>query len=178
MSTSHGMTMRQPATRWQDALPVGNGEVGAMMYGRICSEQILLNNEAVWYDKDVPTVVDISDSLAELRGLIDAGRYEEAVRFLDKQNASRGGHWTRTCPYQPTCDIRVLANTAGAFRRYRRGIDFATAAAWVQWEDDRGTVRRELFVSRVDDVVAMRIRRGDSAPVSRSTRSPSASVPS
>ena len=90
----------------------------------------------------------------------------EAVRFLDEQNTARGGFWTRTCPYQPTCDIRVLADTDGAFRRYRRGIDFSTAAAWVQWDDDGGTVRRDLFVSRVDDVVVMRIRRGDSTPVS------------
>ncbi len=166
MNTSHGMTMRQPATRWQDALPIGNGQVGAMMYGRICSEQILLNHEAIWYDKDVPTLVDISDRLAELRGLIDSKRYGEAVSFLDKQNTARGGHWTRTCPYQPACDIRILAKTAGAFRRYRRGIDFASAAAWTQWEDDRGTIRRDLFVSRVDDVVVLRIRRDDLAPVS------------
>jgi len=153
------MTMRQPATRWQDALPTGNGTVGAMMYGRICDEQILLNHEAIWHHKADPKTVDLSDLLGDLREMIETGRYEQAVSFLHDQNIARGGRWCRTDAYQPACDIRLRATTAGPFRRYRRGLDFTSAVAWTQWRDEGGTTRRELFVSRADDLVVLRIRR-------------------
>ena len=154
---TRGMVLRQPATRWQDALPVGNGEVGAMLYGHICQEQVLLNHEALWYRKGEPRMVDLSDQLPELRRLIAEGEYQAAQDFMQKLNEERGGAWTRTDPYQPHCDIRLLATTAGPFRDYRRGIDFATALAWMTWSDEAATFRRELFVSRADDVVVLRL---------------------
>ena len=149
--------MRQPATRWQDGLPVGNGTAGAMMYGRICDEQILLNHEAVWHRTAKPRMVDLADLLPELREMIDAGRYRDAQEFFHTQNEARGGEWCRTDPYQPTCDIRLRAATSGPFVGYRRGVDFSSGVAWMQWQDDAGAFRREVFVSRADDVVVLRL---------------------
>jgi len=155
---TYRMVMRQPATRWQDGLPTGNGNVGALMYGRICDEQVLLNHEAVWHRKGEPRPVDLADLLPELRAMIEAERYREAQEFFQAQCDARGGVWCRTDPYQPACDIRVRTDTGGPFRSYRRGIDFPTGVAWTRWRDGTAAYHRELFVSRADDVVVLRMR--------------------
>ena len=59
MSRPHTMTSRQPAIRWQDALPSGNGSIGALVYGHIRHELILLNHEALWLPGPRPTLPDI-----------------------------------------------------------------------------------------------------------------------
>ncbi|NLS78132.1 MAG: hypothetical protein GXY76_12820, partial [Chloroflexi bacterium] len=63
----HGMVSRQPARRWQDALPTGNGSVGAMVYGHIRNELILLNHDQLWLRTPKPTVPDVSEHLPALR---------------------------------------------------------------------------------------------------------------
>ena len=78
----HGMTMRTPATRWQDASPTGNGTVGAMMYGQIRSDRILLNHDALYYPCEPDKQVDVSDQMPEVRRLIDQGRYQEAQALI------------------------------------------------------------------------------------------------
>ena len=96
------MTMRQPALRWQDALPAGNGMVGAMMHGRICDEQVLLNHEALWYrGAEKPRTADLADLLPELRDLLAKGEYREAHDFLQRHNERRGGRWRRRCEGGP-----------------------------------------------------------------------------
>jgi len=152
------MIMRQPATRWQDALPTGNGPVGAMMYGHICDEQILINHEANWYRAAQPKMVDLSDLLPRLRDLIERGAYQEAELFLDRHNTARGGEWRRTDPYQPVCDLRIITTTDGPFRAYRRGLDLTSGLAWTRWADKGREARRDLFCSRADDVIVLRVQ--------------------
>lgn len=159
----HSMIMRSPATRWQDASPTGNGTVGAMMYGEILSDMILLNHEALYFPQDHEDLLDVSDQLPELRSLIDQGKYQEAARLIPKIHAERGGvaegsTSAYTCPYQPLCDIRLRTSTNGPFRGYRRGVDFETGRIWTEWADDDGKITRELFVSRADDTVYLRIK--------------------
>lgn len=154
---THQMNMRQPAIRWQDGLPTGNGTVGALMYGQICSDQILLNHEAVWHRECKPNMVDISDLLPEYRKMILNGDYRNASGFLNNQSEKRGGKWCRTDSYQPVCDIRINTTTEGPFCAYRRGVDFSSGLCWVQWRDERCSYKRELFASRADDVVVLRV---------------------
>jgi alpha-L-fucosidase 2 len=164
---NHGMIMRGPATRWQDASPTGNGAIGAMMYGQIRSDVILLNHEALYYPRGRGKLVDVSDQLPEVRRLIEQGQYEKANTLMSKVHAERGGAPEGltsdfTDPYQPFCDIRLRTSTEGPFRHYRRGVDFETGRVWMEWEDDAGSMVRELFVSRASDTVGLRIR-GDQA---------------
>lgn len=159
----HHVIMRQPATRWQDASPTGNGAIGAMIYGQLCRDIILLNHEALYYPRGRGELVDVSDQLPEVRRLIDQGRYAEARTLLPRVHAERGGAPEGstsdfTDPYQPFCDIRLQTTTDGPFRHYRRGIDLTTGRAWIEWDDDTGATVRELFVSRSTDTVYLRIR--------------------
>ena len=169
MSTSEensqkcGMIMRGPATRWQDASPTGNGAIGAMIYGQIRSDVVLLNHEALYLPRGRGELMDVSDQLPELRRLIDQKQYAEAKALLPKVHAESGGVGDGstsdvTDPYQPFCDIRLRTSTQSPFSHYRRGVDFDTGRAWVEWSDDAGRTVRELFVSRASDTVFLRIR--------------------
>jgi alpha-L-fucosidase 2 len=161
--TNHGMTMRYPATRWQDALPTGSGVVGALVYGNIQNDTIVLNHDALFYPRGKREPVDVSDQLPEVRRLIQAGQYRKAEQLMPDTYAARAGKEVGCTssgrdPYQPFCSIGVSMATDGPFRAYRRGVEFDTGRAWVTWTDNRATFTRELFVSRVTDSVYLRIR--------------------
>jgi len=160
---THGMTTRYPATRWQDALPTGSGVVGALVYGNIQNDTILLNHDALFYPKEPPQAVDVSDQLPAVRRLIRAGQYREAAQrmptaFTERTGKEVGSTSTARDPYQPFCAIQLAMSTDGPFRKYRRGVDFATGRAWVEWADNTATFAREVFVSRATDTVFLRIR--------------------
>jgi alpha-L-fucosidase 2 len=163
MPRAHEMTMRGPATRWQDALPTGNGAIGALMFGQIRNDIIILNHESLFAPRGRAELLDVSDKLPELRRLIAEGRYDEAVRLMPDTHTERGGPPAGSTshlrdPYQPFCDIRLGTSTDGPFRDYRRGVDFATGRTWMRWTDGSGTFVREVFVSRDTDTVFLRIR--------------------
>ena len=170
-----GMTIRQPATRWEDALPTGSGAVGAMMYGQLRNETILLNHEALYFPRGRPTLLDVSDLLPEVRRLLVEGRYAEAAALVPRAHAERGGVPEEntsafTDPYQPFCDVRLHSPPAGPFRTYRRGVDFESGRVWTRWEDDAGHAERELFVSRLDDTVFLRVRRDQAGTLNHRVR--------
>lgn len=163
MKKIHGMVMRGPACRWQDALPTGNGAIGAMMHGQIQAETILLNHEALYYPRKPGTLVDVSDQVPKIRSLLDQGKYAEAKSVFAQVHAERSGipegsTSTFRDPYQPFCDVRLGTSTDGPFLRYRRGVDFETGRIWTRWEDGNGETVREVFVSRANDTVYVRIR--------------------
>jgi alpha-L-fucosidase 2 len=156
----HGMIMRFPATRWQDALPTGSGVIGALLYGNIENDTILLNHDALYYPTESSEGVDVSDQLPEVRRLIRAGQYQEAQQVMPEAYTARSGKSNRIHqePYQPFCAIQLAMATDGPFHTYRRGVDFTTGRAWVEWSDASATFTREVFVSRATDSVFLRIR--------------------
>ena len=162
-SLTHGMFMRYPATRWQDAMPVGSGVVGALVYGNIRRETIVLNHDAHYAPVERPPAVSVADQLPEVRRLIREGSCAEAQRLMPDVFAQRAGRAAGNTssgvdPYQPLCSLELLMETAGAFRNYRRQVDFTTGVAQVQWTDDAASFTRELFASRLSDHVLLRIR--------------------
>ena len=78
----HGMVMRYPATRWQDALPAGSGVVGALLYGNIQNDTVVLNHDAAYYPKSRPTSLDMSDQLPIVREMIHDGKCRLAAQLL------------------------------------------------------------------------------------------------
>lgn len=166
---NHGMIMRYPATRWQDALPTGSGIVGALVYGNIQRDTVVLNHDRLYYPRPRPVMADVSDRLPEMRALMDRGECREAAQLMrDTYTDRAGSQGGAVDPYQPLCSIHLGARTNGPFRNYRRGVDFATGRAWVAWTDDTATFTREVFVSRITDAVFVRIRADRPAAVSAS----------
>lgn len=147
--SSPGLILREPATRWQDALPLGNGTLGALVYGHIADERITWNHCAFWRRSPKPVLPDVADRLPELRALLAAG--DTTVNTRD--------FWSRVMdtrfqidPYQPAFDLEWIYHTAAAFTRYRRHLDLEHGEATVAWSTPEGDFTRTAFVSQPDQV--------------------------
>lgn len=166
-----GMILRYPATRWQDALPTGSGVVGAMLYGNVQADQVLLNHDGLYFPTEMPPSLDVSKHLPEVRRLIAEGECRAAADVMPNAYAGQTGSEPGSTsagrdPYQPFCTIDIATRTDGPFRDYRRGVDFATGRAWVEWSERTAGFTREVFVSRITDVVYLRIASDKPAAVS------------
>ena len=153
---------RMPATVWQDATPLGNGRVGAMMYGCIYDERILLNHESL-YDGtiDLP-IPDISSELPVVRKLLDEKKYLEAdEHFVSKLKEK--SYYTQTGDYIPAFDIHIITSTQKAFSGYSRVLDMRNGVASVSWVDGGVEFKREAFVDKESGLVVVRIK--SSSPV-------------
>ena len=145
----------RPATQWVEALPLGNGRLGAMVWGGGKHERIQLNEDTLYaggpYD---PTPPEALAALPEVRRLLFAGRYAEAEALA---NAKMMGQPIKQMPYQPLGDLVLdffeIAETNG----YRRELDLDTAVASSTFEARGLQHRREVFVSPVDQCVAVRL---------------------
>lgn len=160
-----GMIMRYPATRWQDALPTGSGIVGALLYGNIREDIVSLNHDGLFYPRKKPEVVDVSEKLPQIRKMIKEGDSRDAANFFRqsyydglKEEAEKDHGGEGDAPYQPFCSLFVSSKTDGPFSHYRRGLDFSTGRAWVKWSDSESSYEKEVYVSREDDDIYMRIR--------------------
>ncbi len=157
MNTSHQLTNLTPAVDWRDASPLGNGTTGAMVYGRVADERVLLNHEELWYEGITPDFPDLSKNLPELRRLVEQGDFLQANAVYPDAIAAAGGLGA-TGKYHPAGDLRVMAECDTIFSGYRRHLDMETGRVTVAWRDGAVRLDRESFVSRTDDLFVMRLR--------------------
>jgi len=144
---------RRPAVRWEEALPVGNGRLGAMMFGGVGVERLQLNEDTLWSGGptawDNPTTKKV---VPEIRRLIAAGDYVEA----DQQTKQAQGPYTQS--YLPLGDLFIdLAHGDGGGRSYRRELDLATGIARVQYRLGDVTYTRDVLASHPDQIIAIRL---------------------
>lgn len=150
---------RQPASRWVEALPIGNGRLGAMVFGGIRSERIQLNEDTLWsgrpIERDKP---DAAKYLPEARKLLFKGRYAEAERLVQERMMGlrlEGGVHT----YQMLGDLEILfRGDAQNISDYRRELDLDEAIVRVTYRIDDSTFVREIFSSAADQVMAVRLK--------------------
>lgn len=145
----------RPATYWEEALPLGNGRLGAMVYGNPEKEEIQLNEETVSagfpYKNYNP---EAKEALPEIRRLIFAGRYAEAQKLGGEKVLSKNGFGK---PYQTVGSLRLHFNGHGEYTAYRRELDLERAVATTTYTVDGVTYKRETFVSLTDDLVIVRL---------------------
>jgi len=145
---------RRPAGRWVEALPVGNGRLGAMVFGGVRRERIQMNEDTVWAGPPIPQdVPGAVQAVAEARRLLFQGKYREAehivaTRVLGERISPRS--------YQPLGDLWIDFESGGEVRNYRRDLDLDTAVARVRFEAGGALHRRFVFASPVDQVLVMR----------------------
>jgi len=145
----------QPAKQWVEALPIGNGRLGAMVFGGIEKERIQLNEDTLSaggpYD---PTNPNAPAALPEARRLIFAGDFKEANKLI---GAKMMGRPITQMPYQTVGDLYLtFANIEGAVN-YRRQLDLDTAIARVDFSVGDVNFTREVFSSPVDQVIVIRL---------------------
>jgi alpha-L-fucosidase 2 len=145
----------QPAHQWTEALAIGNGRLGAMVFGGVTNERIQLNEDTLWaggpYD---PTNPDTLALLPEARRLIFEGKFQEAHNLIDKKMLARP---VRQLQYQTVGDLLLTFPDAEKTTDYRRDLNLDTAIASVIYTAGGVKFTRELFSSPVDQVIVMRI---------------------
>jgi len=154
--------MKQPAPDWNSAHPVGNGRLGAMVFGRVDDERIALNEDTLWSGR--PTDRDAIDGrpiLAEVRRLAFYGDFvgaNETCRQLQ-------GPYTQS--YQPLGDLRLTSflGPGDVVDSYRRELDLDTAAVNVEYVVDGVTYRRTVIASHPDNAIVIHLTA--SSPVLR-----------
>jgi alpha-L-fucosidase 2 len=144
-----------PADEWVQALPIGSGRLGAMIFGGIANERIQLNEDTFFagspYDSSNPKA---RAALPRVRELVWAGKYKEAQELADETLVGRPA---RQMSYQPIGDVLLLFQGIENARDYRRTLDLDGALATTRFKLRRVTHLREAFASAVDRVIAVRL---------------------
>ncbi len=147
----------QPAQQWTEALPLGNGRLGAMVFGDPTKEHFQLNENTVWsgqrHDNPQP---ELRENLPAVRQLLFAGKYTEAQALAEKTMTTpkdpRYGH------YQPLGDLHLdLDSWDTPVTGYRRQLDLDRAVATTSFRVGDATFTREAFASVADQVLVIRL---------------------
>jgi alpha-L-fucosidase 2 len=147
----------QPAAAWTEALPVGNGRLGAMVFGGTDRERIQLNEATVWEgnadDRNAPSAVS---SFRAARELALAGKIPEAQAILQRDCMLPGDMMPRS--HQTLGDLTVeLVSPPVVARGFRRSLDLRTGIASTRFEVDGTVVTREVVASAPDELLLVRI---------------------
>ncbi len=140
---------------WENALPIGNGRLGAMVFGNVEREIIQLNEHTVWSGS--PNRNDNPEafaSLPEIRKLIFEGNQKEAERIANKTIITRKSHGQM---FEPVGSFHLDFNGHGTYTNYSRELDIERAIARTSYMVDNVTYTREMLASFADSVIVMRI---------------------
>ncbi len=149
------MGYKEPADDWLKALPLGNGRMGAMVFGSVAEERLLLNEESLWAGEPIEVwPEDYHAHWLEMRRLILAGQAAEAHAY-GLRNMTGSPSYFRS--YQPFGDLWIQMTHGEEATAYRRDLDLRDGVARISYEVDGVRFLREVLVSAVDDVVAVRL---------------------
>lgn len=150
-----------PAKAFGQALPMGNGTLGVMIYGGVQKERISLNHDTLWSGKPGQATVDTAyEAYQKAQKLLFEGKAYEAQRELEENFT---GPWTNSYLPLGTLYFEREGSTGNA-RNYERGLDIENSLAYAKYEEDGVFFEREYFVSHPSDCIVIRLR--SSKPVS------------
>ena len=146
---------RKPAGKWEEALAIGNGRIGAMVFGRVHREQLQLNADTLWaggpYD---PVNPQAREALPEARRLVFEGKYREASKLVSAKIMSKP---LGQMPYQTAGNLILTFPDSDSVENYRRDLDLDTAVATVEYTAQGTRFLREMFASPADQVIVVRL---------------------
>ncbi|SIN70335.1 glycoside hydrolase family 95 protein [Algoriphagus halophilus] len=147
---------KQPAGKvWTDALPIGNGRLGAMVYGNVDTEILQLNEHTVWSGSpnrnDNP---DALDALPEIRELIFEGKQKEAEQLASKMIQTKKSNGQM---FQPVGNLEISMADHVEFEDYYRELDIAHAVAKISYTVKGVTYTREAIASIPDRIIAVKL---------------------
>lgn len=146
---------KNPASNWNEALPIGNGAIGGMVFGGVYNENIQLNEETLWYggyrDRHNP---DAKTYIEEIRTLIKMEKLDEAQKLLAKSMFAIPNT-------QRQYSVLGYFNTdfeaqGGEISNYKRTLDLKTAVCETSFQTEIGHFKRQVFCSHADGVMVMR----------------------
>jgi len=148
---------RRPAQRWLEALPVGNGRLGAMVFGGVADERIALNESTFWSGAPDPSQDNPAghEHLAEIRQLLFDGQYRQAVDLISRHLLGRQGNYGT---HLPVGDLLLQGlHGPGELRNYRRELALDSAVASTSYSVAGVRFTREVIASHPDQVIAVRL---------------------
>src|SRR5215218_5647075 len=146
---------KSSGTTWENALPIGNGRLGAMIYGNVEKETIQLNEHTVWSGSpnrnDNPLALD---SLALIRQLIYDGKRKEAERVVNNSIITKKSHGQK---FEPVGSLQLTFDGHENYTNYYRELDIERAVSKASYTINGVTYTREALASFPDRVVVMRL---------------------
>lgn len=174
---------RFPAREWEEALPVGNGRMGGMVFGGIDRERISLNEETIWSFPFKPVKATSKTQLLieKQRELIFQGKYAEADRLsLEDLEIPEGfelvekeieGMYTGRSIYKPLADLYLHFGSSESIPYdYKRSLDITNAVATVTYKVDDVTFKREIIASYPDQAIIVRLTADKPGKISVSSK--------
>lgn len=159
----------QPASLWVEALPIGNGAVGAMVFGDPVNEQFQLNEETVWggspYNNTNPKA---KDSLGEIRDLIFKGKNKEAQELCGPAICAPNG--ANGMPYQTVGSLMLDFDGTSGYTEYYRDLDISKAVATTRFRVGDTEYTREAFTSLPDRLLVVKLTASQKGKISFTAR--------
>lgn len=147
---------RQPARNWNEALPLGNGRLGAMVFGGVDQALFQLNEDTLWSGKPHSYAVDgAADHLDEVRNLLFAGNEQAATRLADEELMGKPIYQQA---YQPLGDLVLTFADDPEVRDYRRELNVQSGLAHTQYRIGSSLVERTTFISEPDQVMVVHLK--------------------
>ena len=147
---------QQPAREWVEALPIGNGRLGAMVYGNPLNEKIQLNESSVWAGQpnrnDNP---DAKEALPEVRRLVFEGKFKDAQELANKKFISKTSHGM---PYQTVGNLHLHFQGHENYSNYFRELDIEKAIVTTRYTIQGVNYETKIFASFPDQVIIARLK--------------------
>lgn len=160
----------EPAEQWVEALPLGNGRLGAMVFGGVGVERIQLNEESVWTGGPIERAnPEALEYLDEIRQLLFDGEYAKGDRLAqEKIMGTRidGGKHT----YQTLGDLFIEFEGLEDVSNYKRSLDLNSAVAKTEFDAEGVTYSREVFASAPDEVIVVKLSASENGKLNFSAR--------
>lgn len=145
----------QPANNWNEALPIGNGHSGAMVFGGTDKEQLSLNENTLYSGEPSVAYKDIKvtpEQLNKVVSLLKDKKYLEANEIVAK-------HWLGRLHqyYQPFGDLFIESNNKGEITGYKRELNISESVVTTEFKQGEATIKREVFASNPDNLIIIRL---------------------
>jgi len=145
----------QPATKWMEALPVGNGRLGAMVFGDTNQERIQLNEDSLWSGgPDWGNSKGNKDDLEQIRKLLKEGKAHD----VDKLIVEKFSYKSVLRSHQTMGDLFIDFDNDKKVENYKRSLDFDKALAKTTYITDGYEVTQQIFASNPDDVLLIQLK--------------------
>lgn len=154
----YSMRVGSPVLRWQEAMPVGNGLVGALVFGHPREELLQTNHNSLFEQPERIPAPEMADLLPRFRELLLEGKRDEAGALWHEEWNKRLGKRARLGAFMPGPVLQLHTETVGMCTQYSHILDFSTGIDTLSFKDGPDAVCRRIFVSRADDALIMEIK--------------------
>ncbi len=149
------MYKEMPASNWNEAVPLGNGNIGALLFGGIFREKMVLNHERLFNYSKTVTPGPVHEIMGEIRRLILNGSYKEAEELYKKSIKESEQEPLKIDPYQPFAFMFIGQSVKKVFTDYSFKLDLKKACTEISWKEGDVTLKRSTFISYDMDYICI-----------------------